>query len=782
MYSYEWDLETGGYLLNSSQLQFSKEPRPVYYKELDILGFDKYWNYEKKDDLPFMWAESNKYFYRGKLVAKTKGGSLYTAPEIIIIEEPEPNEGKLKFVDIDSMIDKNNNILESLVQETIRKVYNTYIEYKSKIDVFYVAFSGGKDSIVLLDIVQRVLPHNSFKVVFGDTDMEFPTTNEIIENARIDCLKKEIEFVETRSIFDSKKSWEIFGPPARRLRWCCSVHKTAPIINRLRNNMNKVSNNKKFQAMMITGVRADESSSRADYDELSVGKKITGQYSFHPILDWNSAEIFLYIYSNKKKLNFAYKLGFNRVGCIMCPNSSGKHEYLKKKAFPKHVEKYCTLIVNTSKKDLTEDNKKKFLETGGWKMRISGRELNIGKELIVYTEKKDYHTFEILKCNDNWKKWYKTMGELIIVNDNKYSLEYNNIYRELLIEKKDSKTIFRIVNQGKTKNSIEFLSLFKSLLIKTVYCINCGVCEAECILGNIKMNDGELKISDNCTKCKACLKILNGCTYYNSIKGSGGLKNMVGINRYLSVGVSGEWIKNFFKNNGYEPGNRKTDSMFTFLNDSGVTNKRKITEFFYIIDKIGIENDISWALMLCNLVYTPAFNWYIKNIPFDNIYIEENLKLDVNNENIKEKAIGEFWNGFKVILSTTPYGGNLVLGIPDITFKTLSSGDVRSKMNSILRKSWQNPEPLVILYSLYKFAEACGDYYQFTLSRLLNHEIDSDGVSPTQIFGISRETMEQLLNGLAINYPDFISVSFTLDLDNITLRSEKSSKDVLDLF
>ena len=41
MYSYEWDKETGGLILNSSPLQFSKEPRPVYYKELDLLGFDK---------------------------------------------------------------------------------------------------------------------------------------------------------------------------------------------------------------------------------------------------------------------------------------------------------------------------------------------------------------------------------------------------------------------------------------------------------------------------------------------------------------------------------------------------------------------------------------------------------------------------------------------------------------------------------------------------------------------------------------------------------------------
>ena len=70
MYSYEWDAQTGGLLLNSSPLSFSKEPRPVYYKELDILGFDKYWNYAKNDTYPYMWAEANNYFYRGRLVVK----------------------------------------------------------------------------------------------------------------------------------------------------------------------------------------------------------------------------------------------------------------------------------------------------------------------------------------------------------------------------------------------------------------------------------------------------------------------------------------------------------------------------------------------------------------------------------------------------------------------------------------------------------------------------------------------------------------------------------------
>ena len=86
------------------------------------------------------------------------------------------------------------------------------------------------------------------------------------------------------------------------------------------------------------------------------------------------------------------------------------------------------------------------------------------------------------------------------------------------------------------------------------------------------------------------------------------------------------------------------------------------------------------------------------------------------------------------------------------------------------------------LDSLYKFAEACGDYYQFTLTRLMDPTVESDGVSPIQIFGLDKDTMTSILKGLATNYPDYISVAFTLDLDNINLRQEKTSADVLGLF
>ena len=138
-------------------------------------------------------------------------------------------------------------------------------------------------------------------------------------------------------------------------------------------------------------------------------------------------------------------------------------------------------------------------------------------------------------------------------------------------------------------------------------------------------------------------------------------------------------------------------------------------------------------------------------------------------------------DAFKMILIKTPFGEEFGLGRCDYDEKVSANGVETITLRSFYRDSWSNPNPLVVLYSLYKFAEACGEYYQFTLSRLLDHTVDSDGISPTEIFGIDRETMMKLLNGLTINYPDYITASFTLDLDSITLNAEKTSADVLAL-
>ena len=776
MYSYDWDEETGGLLLNSAQQKMSKEPRPVYYKELDILGFDKYWNYAKDDSAPYMWAEANNYWYHGRKVASVKGGTLYTAPELVLLEEPEPDGKPLIPVNIPLMVAKNHTILEALVQDTIKKVFNIYISYRKKVDIFYVAFSGGKDSVVALDIVQRALPHNEFKVVFGNTDMEFPTTTELVQKLSRKCSDEGIEFLEAASNMTSKESWNIFGPPARKVRWCCTVHKTAPVINML---SDKFANGK-LRCVMITGVRGDESVSRSGYDEMSMGKKMAGQYSFHPILEWSSAEIYLYIYSQGLLLNDAYKYGFNRVGCIMCPNSSEKHEYIKRQCFPELVDEYCERITQNSAKDLSGDNAKIFLETGGWKSRLSGRELKFSEEdRFQLNETPAYLKFSVNKLNPVWKTWYKTMG-IIEENSGEIMLEYNGVWRKCRESEDKNGGLIEIENLGNSKNSIEFIFLFKSVLAKSQYCIFCKTCVAECPHRNISMSDGKITISDKCIKCHECLKILSGCLYYNSIRGSKAMKSLKGINKYLSVGVDAEWINSFIDDNSFEPGNRKTDVMYGFMTDAGIVAKRKLTSFGELITRMGTSDANSWALMLCNLAYTPAFQWYIKNIPFNETYYERQLDIDMGEETTK-KAKSEFWNGFKTILDTNEAFKEIGLGIPDITVKQTTAGEKKS-MNSLVRQPWQDPDPRVILYSLYKFAEACGDYYHFTLRRLLDHDVDSAGISPTQIFGTDSDSMQQILIGLSINYPEFINASFTLDLDKIDLVNTKSSSDVLELF
>lgn len=776
MYQYEWDAETGGLLLTTEQEKFSKEPRPVYYKELDILGFDQYWQYPKDDKAPLLWAEANNYIYKGKVVAKTNGGSLYRKPEITFLEEPEPNGNMLQFVDIKSMCSKNVMLMEALVQQTIQKIYNTYRKHQKRVNVFYIAFSGGKDSVVVFDLVQRALPHDSFKVLFGNTDMELPTTIDMLKHIAADCKNMNIEFIEAKADFTSENSWNRFGPPARRNRWCCTVHKTAPILNQLC----EMYNLKRMKAMMITGVRRDESAARSEYDTLSVGKKLSGQYSFHPILEWSSAEVYIHIFQYNLMLNHAYTYGFNRVGCIMCPNSSEKHEYIKNQVFPYEVRKYCDIITNTSRKDLSGGNAKRFLEEGSWKTRLTGRELVFSEEeRFSFEEKKNSLVFSIIDLKSEWKTWYKTIGQLGGTEPD-FLLEFEGVWRKCHITCDKNITIFEIENEERSKNSIEFIYLFKCLLAKTQYCIQCKACVAECVMRNISMDNAKLRISDNCNHCHACLKILSGCLYYHSIRGSKDMKSIKGINRYLSVGVDANWIKMYAQNQSFEPGNRKTDVMFGFMSDALMTNKRKMTSFGRKVIEFGMEKDETWALLLCNLVYTPAFGWYVENIPFFIAYTEEQLSIEM--EDVAKKARGEFWNGFKTILDTNYALQNIGFGKPEIEKKINKSGEIKKRLISITRSEWQNPMPEIILYSLYKFAEACGDYYQFSLETLLDDSIERDGVSPTRIFGLSRDTMVRILNGLTIKYPEFISASFTLDLDNITLHEDKKAEDVLQLF
>ena len=786
MYSYTWDAETGGLLLNSSPLSFSKEPRPVYYKELDILGFDRYWNYAKNDSYPYMWAEANNYFYRGRQVAKTKGGSLYTAPEIVILDDPEPNGRPLRFVDIPAMIEKNRDLLEKLAAETIKKIYNTYVEYMNRVDVFYVAFSGGKDSVVALDLVQRALPHNKFKVLFGDTGMEFPDTYKIVEQIERNCTESKIEFLRAKSDFDPEFTWRQFGPPAQTMRWCCSVHKTAPQIILLR----EYTNNPHFRGMAFTGVRGDESASRSEYEGVSHGEKVRGQYSCHPILEWNSAELFSYIYERQLLINDAYKKGNSRAGCLVCPLATSKNMYFKEQAYSFSDEGYRTtttfnnIILETTSKELSNPSAvKEFMDIGGWKARRSGKELSFAKSYTNESFEQGVLTIQVSRIETDWKQWIKTIGNVTFLeNGNVEVLCRDKLYHIEIAENTNGLTATVVIGKN-TQKDIYFMSELKTVFRKTAYCIGCRVCEANCPHGFISMKDGHVTIDDRCVKCKKCHDVFHGCLVANSLRLPKGEKKMGSIDRYGNMGVEFDWVRSYFKlkdefwTSPHSLGTNMVKNLKSFLNDAEVTVRSKFAPFGKVIDNIGIDNADAWALMLCNLTYTSEFNWWIKNIDFSATHTPDTIYAMLD-DSMSKNSRSHIVSAYKNILISIPQLSNEIgLGVCDYTLK-----NGKRFWNSVVRNSWQNPNPLVILYSLYKFAEACGSYYQFTLSRLLNHDIESDGVSPTEIFGLDRNQMEKILNGLTINYPDFINASFTLDLDNITLNSEKTSQDVLSLF
>ena len=805
MYAYEWDSSTGGYILTPMPLAFSKEPRPVYYKELDILGFDKYWDYDKNDSFPYMWAEANNYYYRGRLVAKTKGGSLYTPPELVLIEDPEPEGYPLRFVDIPAMVDKNRPLMEQLVQETIKKIYNTFIEYQDKVDVFYVAFSGGKDSVVALDLVQRALPHNCFKVLFGDTGMEFPDTYETVEKIKQICAEEKIEFLQAKSKLKPENTWQIFGPPAVTIRWCCSVHKTTPQIMQLREVLQKPD----FTGMAFTGVRGDESLSRSEYDAISYGGKHSGQYSCHPILEWNTAELFLYIYENGLTFNNAYKKGNTRAGCLVCPMSQGKHDYMKYKNYPDDTDLFINKIITTSGKNFSKENYDRFVEQGYWRTRKSGRELSFGHDKHVFEIVKGQNVITVQKKNEYWKEWAKTIGQVTSLGDGEFSIAYEGkSYAIRTISTQEGGEQFTFPNIENSKSDIKFLSLFKSVIIKSVYCVNCGYCAAECKSGCIDMANG-VHISNQCKHCFNCHDIYSHCLRYNSIKNRIGAKVMTGLDRYYSFGIKENWLRvyfdyegtsSFWKSDGDgEVPNKKKDAFLNFVKDAGLVDEDKSLkgkEYKYIKYKpnkfaekmfsLGVDDESMWAYLMCNLVYaedSEEFRWFIKNIPFSETSTPESIKLRLDEVMENDKSgLGKrnICDALKSFLIKTPFGKQLGLGsVIDYEEKVSSNGRETITLNYFVRGSWKNPDEKVILYALYKFAEACGNYRQFTLTRLLDTSVESAGISPTQIFGLNRETMEKILNGLTFNYPDLIEARFTLGLDNITLKSDKTANEIL---
>lgn len=761
MYDYTYDPETGGLLLNDKTAMMSKEPRPVYAQELDFLGIDAIWQYDKQQDTPYLWAEANHYIYKGETIFHATGGSLYEKPTAEIAYRKDA-DGKatetpvlapgtvLEPVNLSRMCEKNRILMDIIEQVTVKKIYGIYKRWQ-KLDCFHVAFSGGKDSVVLLELVKKSLPRSRIMVVFGDTKMEFPDTYALVDQVEAQCKAEGIDFYRAATHFKPEESWRLFGPPSRVLRWCCSVHKAAPQTLKIREVLGKND----YVGMDFVGVRAQESIARSGYNEEDYGKKQKDQHSHNSILDWSSAEVWLYIFTHNLPINDAYKKGNSRVGCLFCPMGRGISNAFRYLCYPDQIDKYTNLIKET----IEDKHIDSYILNGGWIERKNGRDI-AGNQSKYQEEIKDgYLTITVTNPNTDWHEWIKTLGDI------SFSFTVEPI--------KDGYIVRFPVSADKT-NDAKYL---KQVFHKAAYCVGCRVCEANCKNGCISFHEG-LHI-DKCVHCRRCHDIDEGCLMYHSIQlPKNGGRVMKSINTFADHAPKPDWVKSFFASgndflasSGLGP---MQISMFKrFLSDSGLIEKTRTTSFFDLIVKIGWESGTAWGLILTQLAYAnPQIRWYIDNMPIGEQFPRAYLTNKIMEEGVSAKDAASIVKAFRRLIEL-PLGTVLNFG----TVETAGN-----RIESLTRTKPSSIDPRVLLYSLYRYAKECGDYYQFTLDTLMDMQIRSKGISPVKIFGFIRDEMEATLRGLAAQYNEYIDVTFTHDLDKITLRDYYSPESVLDLF
>lgn len=768
MYSYSYDPVTGGIILNSTPTNFSKEPRPVYAPELDLLGFYRYWNYDKQSDVPYMWAESNVYWYRGVQIAKTKGGDLCNTPELQPIYTEDGSipfaktEGiSLQMVDIQAMCVQNKELMEIVEDTTVKKIVKEYEKFKYKLDIFHVAFSGGKDSAVLLDLVKKALPVGSFVVIFGDTGMEFPDTYKVVELTRKQCEEDGTPFYIAQSHFNPEESWKLFGPPARVLRWCCSVHKSTPQTLKMR----EITGKDNYIGMDFVGVRAHESAIRSRYQYESFGKKQKGQYSYNPILEWTAAEVWLYIYMNNILINETYKKGNSRAGCLFCPMGGGRGDFLQRAAYPNEVDTFIGLIKQMNARNAGDAKAlDSYVSNGGWNARKNGRDLIIASERCYEEIINGKYIITVTEPRTDWREWIKTLG------NTPFNYEYEQLPNG-----------YRITcDVVATKIHPNEFKKFKQVFRKASHCVGCRVCETNCRNGCISF-EGGLSIID-CMHCGQCHDISDGCLAFHSVRNTNGdgIMKKESINSFANHAPKPNWLQEFFDagDNYWESENglgKNQIPMFKrFLREGGLIDSKtgKTTKLFQLVSRFGWTGNITWGLMLSNLAYNRQCGWYIENMDCGIYYERDRISDMLILEGVKKEDATSIINAFKRFCDL-PLGTVLNWGYVEMKGRQITT---------LCRAKCTIEDNRVVLYSLYLFVEKCNMEKEFNVSYLFDEEVERDGISPVRLFGLyDEEELKSILLGLSSRYPEFINVTYTNDLKTITLR-DKTPIDVLKLF
>ena len=438
-----------------------------------------------------------------------------------------------KFFDeiVDKFVKANADRYNAITEDAVNFVQ----QYADRYDIndMMVSFSGGKDSTVTSHIVNKALGTNKVLHVFGDTTLEFPYTLEYKKRFR---TNKESQGVRILTAKNREKKFEqlceVVGPPSRVMRWCCTVFKTGAIQKTISSAFKDKSNILSFQ-----GIRRSESASRSKYERESESPKISKQTVASPIINWIDYDVWLYILTTKLDFNYAYKLGWTRVGCWCCPNNGGWSEFLAKVHMYDQYVHWHELLINFAEK-IGKPDPEDYINSGGWKARQGGNGLAAAQTSVVTFEQcaTDQNSFnydlqrpiteelyELFKPFGyiNKELGNKRLGEVFVLNKSGKVV--------LILQGRIGSTKIKITIKDKHIAKAKTLSgaekKIQCQLTKYQMCLGCKACESVCKYDAISVkDDGSGKITysidnDKCKRCTECVGHFNAGCYMRKVLG-----------------------------------------------------------------------------------------------------------------------------------------------------------------------------------------------------------------------------------------------------------------------
>jgi phosphoadenosine phosphosulfate reductase len=196
--------------------------------------------------------------------------------------------------------------IERMVSDSI-----AFIREHEPPEGYFVGFSGGKDSIVTLKLVQMAgVKH---EIYYSCTGIDPPEVVKFIKR----------NYPDVQWLRPKRSFWEGVRtniPPTKKARWCCDKLKKDP------------SKNIPLKTR-IMGIRAEESRARAKRGSISYIKR-TNQMIVKPIFNWLEWHIWEFIEEYGLVYPILYDEGFNRIGCVVCPFKNKDDLRLNKTRYP----------------------------------------------------------------------------------------------------------------------------------------------------------------------------------------------------------------------------------------------------------------------------------------------------------------------------------------------------------------------------------------------------------------------------------------------------------------